>query len=54
MSTRVLKFHIHIPHDQIVDPYFFVWPNDKIVDPYFFVWPSYVPFFELCPFENKI
>ena len=27
MNARVLKFHIHIPHDKIVDPYFFVWPS---------------------------
>ena len=39
MNARVLKFHMHIPHE-------------KIVDPYFFSCPGYAPF--LSPFENKI
>ena len=40
MNARVLKFHIHIPHD-------------KIVDPYFFVWPSYAPFLSYFPLKTK-
>ena len=40
MSARVLKFHIHIPHD-------------KIVDPYFFVWPSCAPFLRYVPLKTK-
>ena len=40
MNARVLKFHIHIPHD-------------KIVDPYFFVWPSYAPFLSYVPLKTK-
>ena len=40
MNARVLKFHIHIPHD-------------KIVDTYFFVWPSYVPFLSYVPLKTK-
>ena len=42
MSSRVLKFHIHIPHDKIVDPYFFVWPS----------FLSYVPL--KTKFENLV
>ena len=41
VSARVLKFHIHIPHD-------------KIVDPYFFVWPSYASFLSYVPLKTKI
>ena len=41
MNARVLKFHIHIPHD-------------KIVDPNFFVWPSYAPFLSYVPLKTKI
>ena len=26
MNARVLKFHIHIPHEKIVDTYFFYAP----------------------------
>ena len=40
MNARVLKFHIHIPHD-------------KIVDPYFFVWPSYALFLSNVPLKTK-
>ena len=40
MNARVLKFHIHIPHD-------------KIVDPYFLVWPSYAPFLSYVPLKTK-
>ena len=40
MNARVLKFHIHIPHD-------------KIVDPYFFVRPSYAPFLSNVPLKTK-
>ena len=41
MNARVLKFHIHIPHDKIVDLYFF------------FVWPSYAPFLSYVPLKTK-
>ena len=41
MNARVLKFHMHIPHEKIVDPYFFFMSELR-------------PFSELCPFENKI
>ena len=40
VNARVLKFHIHIPHE-------------KIVDPYFFVWPSYAPFLSYFPLKTK-
>ena len=40
MNARVLKFHIHIPHD-------------KIVHPYFFVWPSYAPCLSYVPLKTK-
>ena len=40
MNARVLKFHIHIPHD-------------KIVDPYFFVLPGYAPFLSYVPLKTK-
>ena len=40
MNARVLEFHIHIPHD-------------KIVDPYFFVWPCYAPFLSYVPLKTK-
>ena len=40
VNARVLKFHIHIPHE-------------KIVDPYFFVWPSYTPFLSYVPLKTK-
>ena len=40
MNARVLNFHIQIPHD-------------KIVDPYFFVWPSYAPFLSYVPLKTK-
>ena len=40
MNARVLKFHIHIPHD-------------KIVGLYFFVWPGYVPFLSYVPLKTK-
>ena len=40
MNARVLKFHIHIPHN-------------KIVDPYFFVWPSYAPCLSYVPLKTK-
>ena len=41
VHARDLKFNIHIPHE-------------KIVDPYFFFMSELCPFYELCPFENKI
>ena len=40
MNARVLKFHIHIPHD-------------KIVDPFVFVWPSYAPFLNYVQLKTK-
>ena len=40
MNARVLKYHTHIPHDKIVDPYFFVWPN-------------YAPFLSYVPLKTK-
>ena len=44
MNARVLKFHIHVHI-----------PHDKIVDPYFFVWPSYTPFlsYVYVPLKTK-
>ena len=41
VHARDLKFHMCIP-------------NEKIVDPYFFFMSELFPFSELCPFENKI
>ena len=40
MNVRVLKFHIQIPHE-------------KIVDPYFFSYSSYAPFWSYAPFKTK-
>ena len=40
MNARVLKFHKHIPHE-------------KIVDPYFFSCPSYAPFLSYVPLKTK-
>ena len=40
VNARVLKFHIQIPHE-------------KIVDPYFFSCPSYAPFLK-TKFENIV
>ena len=40
MNARVLKFHIQISHE-------------KIVDPYFFSCPSYAPFLSYFPLETK-
>ena len=40
MKARVLKFHMHIPHE-------------KIVDPYFFSSPSYAPFQSYVPLKTK-
>ena len=40
VNARVLKFPIHILHN-------------KIVDPYFFVWPSYAPFWSYVPLKTK-
>ena len=40
MNARVLKFHMHIPHE-------------KIVDPYFFSSLSYVPFLSYVPLKTK-
>ena len=39
-NVRVLKFHIQIPHE-------------KKVDPYFFSCPSYAPFWSYAPFKTK-
>ena len=45
MNARVLKFHMHIPHEKTVDPYFF-----KVrVTPLFL---SYVPL--KTKFENLV
>ena len=40
MNARVLKFHMHIPHE-------------KIVDPYFFSCQSYAPFLSYVPLKTK-
>ena len=40
MNARVLKFHMHIPHE-------------KIVDPYFISYPSYAPFLSYVPLKTK-
>ena len=40
VNATVLKFHMHIPHE-------------KIVDPYFFSCPSYAPFQSYCPLKTK-
>ena len=40
VNARVLKFHIKIPHE-------------KIVDPYFFSCPSYAPFLSYVPLKTK-
>ena len=40
MNARVLKFYIQIPHE-------------KIVDPYFFSCSSYAPFWSYAPFKTK-
>ena len=41
MNARVLKFHIQISHEKIVDPYFF------------FSCPSYAPFMSYVPLKTK-
>ena len=40
MNARVLKFHMLIPHE-------------KMVDPYFFSCPSYAPFLRYVPLKTK-
>ena len=40
MNVKVLKFHIQISHE-------------KIVDPYFFSCPSYAPVWSYAPFKTK-
>ena len=40
MNARVLKFHMHIPHE-------------KIVGPYFFSFLSYAPFLSYVPLKTK-
>ena len=40
MNARVLKFHIRIPHE-------------KIVDPYFLSCPSYASFLSCIPLKTK-
>ena len=40
MDARVLKFHLQIPHE-------------KIVDPYCFSCPSHVPFLSYVPLKTK-
>ena len=41
MNARVLKFHIQIPNEKIVDPIFF------------FSCPSYAPFLSYVPFKTE-
>ena len=41
VHARDLKFHTHVPHEKIVDPYFF------------FSYPSYAPFLSCFPLETK-
>ena len=41
VNARVLKFHMHIPHE-------------KIVDPYFFSCPSYAPFLSYVPLKPTL
>ena len=40
VNARVLKFYIQIPHE-------------KIVDPYFFLCPSYAPLMSYVPLKTK-
>ena len=40
MNARVLKFYMHIPHE-------------KIVDPYFFSCLGYAPFLSYVPLKTK-
>ena len=40
VNVRDLKFHVCIPHE-------------KIVDPYFFSCPSYAPFLSYFPLKTK-
>ena len=40
MNARDFKFHRQIPHE-------------KIVDPYFFSFPSYAPFLSYVPLKTK-
>ena len=40
VNARDLKFHVCIPHE-------------KIVDPYFFSCPSYAPFLSYVPLKTK-
>ena len=42
VHTRVLKFHIWIPHGKVADPYFF-----------FFSCPSYLPFWSYAPLKKS-
>ena len=44
MNVRVLKFHIQIPHEKIVDSFFVV---------VFFSCSSYAPFWGYAPFKTK-
>ena len=39
MNARVLKFHIHIPHEKIVDTFFFM--------------PKLCPFLSYVPLKTK-
>ena len=43
VNARVLKFHMHIPHEKIVDPYFFFMSELR---------PFYVPL--KTKFENLV
>ena len=40
VNARVLKFHMHIPHEKLVDPYFFFMSELR-------------PFSELCRLKTK-
>ena len=40
MNARVLKFHVQISHEKIVDPHFFLCPN-------------YAPFWNYVPLKTK-
>ena len=63
MNARVLKFHIQIPHEKIVDPYFFSCPSYAPFLSYvplktkfenlFFSCSKYVPFWSYAPFKTK-
>ena len=55
MSARGLKFHLQIPHEKIVNPFFFFFFFFLF---FFFPFPSYAPFLSYVPlktnFENLV